>query len=179
MVISDPRLNDLNYHSWSKNIKRALISKNKYKFVDGSIVEAKKYDALRDAWDRCNNMVVAWIMKTISKPIAQSVVYIDDAKELWDDLKERFSKGDHFRISDLLQDLHSIKQADRSINNYYTELMTLWEELEALRPVPSCSCSTKCSCELTTTIKKYRDQEHVICFLKGLDEQYMHVRIQI
>ncbi|XP_027342441.1 uncharacterized protein LOC113855137 [Abrus precatorius] len=178
-IISDPQLNGVNYHSWSKNFKRALLSKNKYKFVDGSIKEPDKKDPLWDAWERCNNTIVSWIIKTLPPEIAQSVIYIDNAQELWEDFKDRFSKGDHFRVSDLLQDLHSIRQGDRGISTYYTNLKTLWEELEVLRPLPSCTCSIKCSCDLMKTVKKYKDYEYVICFLKGLNDQYSHVRSQI
>lgn len=80
--ICDSQLNDSNYHSQSKNIIRAQVCLNKYKFMDGSITEAIKDDPVCDAWERCNHIVVGWAMKTVSKQIAQSVVYIDDAKEL-------------------------------------------------------------------------------------------------
>ena len=160
-------------------MKRALLSKNKFKFVDGSIKEPSTHDSLYDAWERSNNIVVSWILKTLSPNIAQSVTYIDSAHELWEDLKHRFFKGDHFRLSDLLQDLHSMRQGDRGISAYFTELKTLWEELEVLRPIPSCTCSTKCSCDLVKTIKRYRESEYVLCFLKDLNDQYSHVRSQI
>ncbi|MCI51756.1 flavonol sulfotransferase-like protein, partial [Trifolium medium] len=63
-----------------------------------------------DAWERCNGMIVSWINRTLSPYIASSVVYIDSAKILWDDLKERFTKGNYFCFPDLLQEVHSIKQ---------------------------------------------------------------------
>jgi len=61
-------------------------------------------------------MVLSWIIRTLTPQIAESVVYIDDAKIFWEDLKERFSKDDYFRISDLLQEIHSIKQGDNKNN---------------------------------------------------------------
>ena len=36
-------------------------------------------------------------------------MYIDSAEELWNELKERFSQGGYFQISDLLQEIHSIR----------------------------------------------------------------------
>jgi len=54
-------------------------------------------------------MVLSWITRTLTPQIAESFVYIDDAKILWEDLKERFSKGDYFKISYLLQEIHSIR----------------------------------------------------------------------
>ncbi|XP_014522703.1 uncharacterized protein LOC106779158 [Vigna radiata var. radiata] len=172
-------LNENNYSSWSRSMRRALLSKNKIKFVDGSIKKPPRSEALFDAWERCNMMVLSWIIKTLSPQIAESVIYVEEAKELWDELKERFSKGDYFKISDLLQDIHSIRQGERGVNQFFTDLKILWEELESLRPIPTCICKTPCSCELSKISIKYREMEHVICFLKGLNDTYNTVRTQI
>jgi len=59
-------LNETNYSSWSRNMKRALLSKNKLKFIDGGIKKPQKNDSLYDAWERCNMMVLSWIIKTLS-----------------------------------------------------------------------------------------------------------------
>ncbi|XP_014492876.1 uncharacterized protein LOC106755275 [Vigna radiata var. radiata] len=160
-------------------MRRALLSKNKVKFIDGSIKKPKRDEDLFDSWERCNMMVLSWIIKTLSPQIAESVIYVEEAKELWDKLKERFSKGDYFKISDLLQDIHSIKQGERSVNQFFTDLKILWEELETLRPIPNCTCKVSCNCELSKIFHKYREVEHVICFLKGLNETYHTVRTQI
>nr|KYP69083.1 hypothetical protein KK1_022734 [Cajanus cajan] len=111
-------------------------------------------------------MVISWITRSVSLQIAQSIVYIDNAE----DLRDKFSKGDHFRMSDLLQEIHSIKQGERTISTYHTDLKILWEELEILRPIPACSCTVKCTCELVKTLRNYKETEYVICFLKGLND---------
>ncbi|XP_014489927.1 uncharacterized protein LOC106752709 [Vigna radiata var. radiata] len=110
-------LDESNYTSWSRNMRRALFSKNKLKFIDGGIKKPQREDPLFDSWERSNMMVLSWIIKTLSAQIAESVVYVEDAQELWEELKERFSKGDHFKFSDLLQEIHSIKQGERSVNH--------------------------------------------------------------
>ncbi|XP_052735367.1 uncharacterized protein LOC128197453 [Vigna angularis] len=172
-------LNETNYTSWSRNMRRALLSKNKLKFIDGGITRPERSDSLFDSWERNNMMVLSWIIKTLSPQIAESVIYVENAQELWEELKERFSKGDHFKFSDLLQEIHSIKQGERSVTQYFTDLKILWEELEFLRPIPICSCKIPCKCDLSRASQKYRDMEHVICFLKGLSECYDTVKTQI
>ncbi|XP_019450655.1 PREDICTED: uncharacterized protein LOC109352925 [Lupinus angustifolius] len=175
ILVSTP-LDGTNYNSWSRSMKRALLSKNKFKFVDGSILMPENDDILFDDWERCNIMVISWITRSLNAQIAQSTVYIESAEELWKDLKERFSKGDYFRISVLLQELHSIKQGDRDLSHYFTDLKIVWEDLEALRPLPSCVCAIKCKCSMLEII---RDSEYVICFLKGLNEEFSTTRSQI
>ncbi|PNX72865.1 hypothetical protein L195_g028762, partial [Trifolium pratense] len=112
-VLISLQLNNINYHSWSRNMKRALISKNKIKFINGKLPAPEEDDPMFDYWERCNSMVVSWITRTLSPQIAQSVVYIDNANVLWDELCNRFTKGTHFKLSDLLQEIHSMKQGER------------------------------------------------------------------
>lgn len=57
--------------------------------------------------------------KSLSQEIVQSIMCIDKVQELWEDLKGRFSKGNYFRPSDLLQEIHPIKQGEGSISSYF------------------------------------------------------------
>jgi len=124
-------------------------------------------------------MVLSWIIKTLSLYIAESVIYVENAKILWDELKERFSKGDYFKISDLLQAIHFIRQGERNITQFFTNLKILWEELESLRLIPHCSCDIQCKCDLSRSSVKYKEIKYVICFLKGLNDSYNLVCTQI
>ena len=90
-------------------MQHALLSKNKLKFVNGNIITPLPTDPNYEAWERWNVMILSWIMRTLTPNIAESMMYIDSAKELWDELKERFSQGDYIQISDLFQEIHSIK----------------------------------------------------------------------
>jgi len=179
MVLVTPHLDGTNYHSWSRAMKCALLSKNKYKFFNGEILEPSRNDAKYEAWERCNVTVFSRITRSLKTQIAQNIVYIDNARDLWKDLEERFSKGSHFRISDLLQEINSIKQGERSINGYYTDSKTLWEELDSLHPLPACTCKSKCTCNVIKTMTGYMESERIMCFLKGLGESYNTVKTQV
>src|ERR1051325_6330893 len=95
-------------------------------------------DPTYDQWERANCIVLSWINQTLSPYIPQSTIYFDSVFELWEDLRERFTKGNHFRFSDLLRELHSIQQGERSLSTYFTNLKIIWDELEDLRPTPAC-----------------------------------------
>jgi hypothetical protein len=165
-----------NYLIWSRNMMKALICKDKYGFVTSEIPQPVLGDPLYTAWVKCDTMVTSWLSRSVSPKIASSIAFFDTAKDLWQDLKDRYSKGDFFRLSDLLQAVHSIKQGDRDISQYFIHLKVLWQELEALCPVLQCICVTKCSCPLATGIRSQRDAEYVCCFLKGLNDPYDTVR---
>jgi len=54
---------------------KALIGKNKFKFVDGSIPASNPFHPSYDAWERCNNPFLSWIINYVSSSIAQSIIY--------------------------------------------------------------------------------------------------------
>nr|GMD06025.1 Retrovirus-related Pol polyprotein from transposon TNT 1-94 [Ipomoea batatas] len=120
-----------------------------------------------------------WILHSVIPIIAQSVLWLDTAKEVWDDLKERFAQGDIFRIADLRGEIYSMKQGDLSVNEYFTRFKLLWDELLNLLPLPTCLCEQRCRCGLLTKIQERHQQELVTTFLRGLSDIYGGVKSQI
>lgn len=64
------------------------------------------------------------------------------------------------------------------MTDFFTELKTLWEELEAYRPVPTCACPVRCQCASMRNAQLYHQQDYVIRFLTGLNEQFSVVKSQ-
>ena len=87
----------------------ALKSKNKLRFVEGTIPEPDEADPLFVAWDRCNTFVLAWILNSLSAEIRESVLWIENSSDLWRDLRTRYYQGDLFRVVDLQKDLFALK----------------------------------------------------------------------
>lgn len=77
-----PVLNGTNYHSWSRAIRMALISKNKMAFLLGSIPVPNVQEPLFSAWERCNTLIMSWLLNSISPPIAQSVIFLECAVDI-------------------------------------------------------------------------------------------------
>jgi len=46
----------------------------------------------------------------------------------------------------VLQYIHSMKQGEMSVSEFYTNLKIIWEELESLQPTPKCTCEVRCRC---------------------------------
>jgi hypothetical protein len=173
-VAVTPVLNHSNYHAWARSMRRALGAKYKYDFVDGTIpVPDPSFDPSFRAWSRCNMLVHLWIMNYVKESIAQSIVYLDNAIDVWNELNERFSRGDYIRISELQIEIYGLKQGTRSVSEFFTALKTLWEELEAYLPAPVCNCPRKCVC--VTGVSNARIQHDLIRtirFLTGLNDSY-------
>lgn len=111
---------DKNYHNWSRSMNIALISKDKEKFIDGSLTKPSVADPLYAPWIQCNTMVLAWLRRSISESIAKLVLWIDSAAGVWKNLQTHFLHNDLFRISDIQKDLYKLGQGNLDVSNYFT-----------------------------------------------------------
>jgi hypothetical protein len=55
---------------------------------------------------------------------------MENATDVWIDLKERFAQGDLVCVSKHQQETYSLKQKSKTVTEFYYELKILWEELE-------------------------------------------------
>ncbi|MCI40233.1 integrase catalytic region, partial [Trifolium medium] len=96
--------------AWSRAMQRALGAKNKLSFVDGSLEIPPLLDLNRYRWERCNHLVHSWLLNSVSDPIASTIVFLENAIDVWRDLHERFSKADRVRIATLRSAINNLKQ---------------------------------------------------------------------
>ncbi|XP_022888913.1 uncharacterized protein LOC111404319 [Olea europaea var. sylvestris] len=172
VLVSQPLIGE-NYASWSRAMTIALSVKNKIDFINGSISKPEANDDLLNAWIRNNNMVISWILNSVSKEISASIIYAESVQEIWDDLKERYQQKNAPRIFQLRQELMNHIQGQSSVSVYFTKLKTIWEELSNHRPL--CTCG-KCNCGGTKKLADYYHMEYVMCFLMGLNDSFAQVR---
>ncbi|KAK2429089.1 hypothetical protein QL285_027556 [Trifolium repens] len=161
-------------------MRRALGGKMKYAFVDGTFpVVTDLYDPSYRAWNRCNMLVHSSIMNFVSEFIGQSIVFMENVMDVWNDLKESFGQGDLVRIFELMQEIYSLQQESKTATEFYTELKVLWEELEIYMHVPQCTCRSRCSCEAMRSARHNHLILYAIRFLTGLNDNFVMVKSQI
>ena len=73
----------------------------------------------------------------------------------------------------------SIRQDDQTITDYFRRLRVIWDELESYRPNLVCSCDPKCVCNALTSVMERKQQDHVMQFLGGLNDQFSTVRSNV
>ncbi|XP_057976054.1 uncharacterized protein LOC131163475 [Malania oleifera] len=151
-------LTGANYVAWSRSISIALTVKNKIAFIDGTLPQSNSGDSrIRIAWLRANNLVLSWLMNSITKEISGSLLYFTAACDVWEELKTRYLRSDGPRVFTLEKSLSSISQGARSVTEYFNEFKTLWDDYISWRPIPSCRCGIldRCSCNL---LKNFTDR---------------------
>ncbi|XP_011004250.1 PREDICTED: uncharacterized protein LOC105110785 [Populus euphratica] len=150
-----------NYNTSSQSMTMALTIKNKIGFIDGSMKEPdeKKPDEKKpdeyQQWNRCNSLVKTWLLGSMPKDIATSVINYKDARQMWLDLQERFS---HVNVGNM------------SVGSCFTKLKGLWDERDALYTFPTCTCGS------IKEVAAYLDTQKTMKFLMGLSDSYVGVR---
>ncbi|KAL5723566.1 hypothetical protein ACHQM5_006950 [Ranunculus cassubicifolius] len=162
-----------NFNSWHLAMTIALNAKNKLCFVDGSKPMPSADATDFQVWKRCNDMVKSWLIAVISTNIANSVLYVSNAEDIWKQLRERFAQSNAPRLYQLRRDIALCSQESQSIAAYYTKLKSLWDELSSLIAHPTCSCDS------SKAFQTYQQQASLIDFLMGLNESYNSIRGQI
>ncbi|XP_057773487.1 uncharacterized protein LOC130992765 [Salvia miltiorrhiza] len=172
------QLNGSNYSNWHRSMTTALIAKNKLAFVDGSLERPHHSDMLFTQWMRCNSMVVSWLRNSVIPEISSSIMYIDDAHHIWNDLRERFSQGNLARICQLKQQLLNLKQGTEDVSTYFTKLRILWDEYKDFQLSRWCTCD-HCRCHSSRRWNEFQMQECSMQFLIGLNSTFSQIRSQI
>lgn len=136
-----------------------LSVKNKLVFIDGSLLKLQQDDLTYEAWIRGNNIVISWLYNFVSKEIITSILYASTAKEIWDDLKVRFSWTNRPRIFQLRRQLMSLDEGFDDVRTYYTKLKSI---------IGKSYLDTNLILGVRVAMfQDYNDSEYVMSFLMG------------
>ncbi|PKI60600.1 hypothetical protein CRG98_019076 [Punica granatum] len=159
-------LNDDNYLTWSKAMLIVLWARNKLPFIDGTLQKLGEDNLLRERWERCNSTILAWMFNTMEGGLQAMVTYAVDARNLWEDLKERYSEGNQARVFQIKTEISLLRQEGLAVQDYYGKLKLLWDELEFYLEHPGCCCGAR------ATIAAQKKTEKCYQFLMGLTGEF-------
>ncbi|XP_016650537.1 PREDICTED: uncharacterized protein LOC103336587 [Prunus mume] len=148
----------------------SLSAKNKLGLVDGSVKASSSNDPKFSIWQRCNDMVLSWILHSLHPDIASNVLYAKTAAAVWTNLRDRFSQSKDARIYQIRQEIVECRQGTQTISIYYTKLKALWDELASYQE------PFICDCEGLKNLAEREEKERVMQFLMGLSNTYSTVR---
>ncbi|XP_071694205.1 uncharacterized protein [Rutidosis leptorrhynchoides] len=98
-----------NYNIWSRSMLLALGTKNKLGFINGTCVKSLTDANLASQWERCNTVVLSWMLGTLSEELYNGQIFSTSALTVWNDLKETYDKIDGYVIFDLHQKINNLK----------------------------------------------------------------------
>lgn len=79
------------YRSRRSSMEINLSSKRKLGFITGTTVKDTTDKVKSELWGICNNMVVGWIHHNVSPAIKKSILYVNNANNIWKQLETRFA----------------------------------------------------------------------------------------
>lgn len=90
-----------NYNEWVRSMRNNFRAKNKLGFLDGTITKPMDGTPEASLWVTVNSTLVGWIHNTLDPALRSSIPQPDDVKDMWDDIKQRFTIGNGPRIHEL------------------------------------------------------------------------------
>ncbi|XP_056685439.1 uncharacterized protein [Spinacia oleracea] len=143
------------FNDWKRSMVIALSARNKLCFVDGSLM-------------------ISWILASLEPSIARSVLYLKTAREIWLDLEDRLCQSSGSQLFSIQLKLYNLNQDDdEEISSFFTKIKLMWDQLDGLDPLTSCSC-TSCCCTLIQKLLKSQQNQRLIQFLMKLNSKYEH-----
>nr|XP_016490950.1 PREDICTED: uncharacterized protein LOC107810665 [Nicotiana tabacum] len=88
-------------------------------------------------WSICNDMVLSWLLNSLSKEIVGSIIYSRTTRD-------RFGQSNGVKLFHLQKDLNDLVQGSNDIAGYFTKVKRLWDELDTLNVNISCECDCTC-----------------------------------
>ncbi|XP_059315385.1 uncharacterized protein LOC132065993 [Lycium ferocissimum] len=132
------------YGAWRRSVLIALSAKNKLSYIESFSPIPRSDSAEFKLWSRCNDLVTSWLLNSLLKKIAGSVIYSKSAKDLWKDLEDRFGQPNGAMLYHLQKQLADLVQGSYDTVGYYTKMNKIWDELDTLYTKVTCSCACNC-----------------------------------
>ena len=129
ILVTQPLLGMKNYHSWSRAMILALIAKKKIGFINGKITEPDPKSPLYEDWLSYNTMVISWMINFMHIDVFSSIMYCQNAREMWLELQKLFSQGSGPKIYNLQKEISNISQNQMTVTEYFTRFKKLWDQL--------------------------------------------------
>ncbi|XP_009786085.1 uncharacterized protein [Nicotiana sylvestris] len=125
---------------WRRSMIVSLSARNKIGFIDGSctkhVVDSPQYRQ----WDMCNNMVISWLINSLSPDIAESVQHSKTAESIWKQFNNRYGTVSGTKVFEIKRELASTYQGTLDIASYFNKLKKLWDELGVMCTSHANSC---------------------------------------
>ncbi|XP_074362173.1 uncharacterized protein LOC141702369 [Apium graveolens] len=173
ILISKKLLGSENYVSWKCSMQIALSAKNKLVIVTGEFLAPNVKSVLFTQWRRVNDMIITWILNTVSEEISNSMNYLDSAQDVWNELSERFSAVSGHKFYETQKELFKLEQSNEYVEMYFHKLKGFWDEIKSLQPM------VKCTCGATKEWEAQLEKTKLIQFLMGLHSSYTSARGQL
>ena len=116
--------------------------------------------------------MVSWLLNSIVPELADGFLYANSARELWDEVTERFGQSNGPLLYQIQKEIEDLYQGNDSVAVHYTKLKKLWDELADLFEVSVCNCVHNSSCTALKNNIELDQRQKLMQFLMHLNDSY-------
>lgn len=143
-------------------------------YLTGAAAQPSSSDPRFRVWRAENNLVMSWLIGSMTTEIGENFLLYTTAKEIWDAARDTFSSSENtaelFHVESIL---HDLRQGENTVTTYFTTLTRHWQQLDLFE-----SHEWKCPDD-STYFKKIVETKRIFKFLMGLDKSLDEVRGRI
>ena len=131
MPITGHKLNGNNYLQWSHFVMMFICGKGTDDYLNGVAAKPNKTDEKFKVWNAENNMVMSWLINSMTNDIGENFLLYGIAKEIWDAAKETYSNNENTsELFEVESVLHDFRQGELMVTQYFNTLNRYWQQLD-------------------------------------------------
>ena len=100
--------------------------------IDGTSLKPQEDDSGYTIWNKKDQLIMTWLISTISEPILPAIVGLVSSRQIWEALARTFASQSQARVLQLRMQLQSVHRGDKSINEYMQSIRTIVNNLAAI-----------------------------------------------
>ncbi|XP_062104351.1 uncharacterized protein LOC133815537 [Humulus lupulus] len=174
-IVPSPLTRQDNFQSWKRVASISISAENKTAFIDGSLPRPPANDANHSSKEQCNNMVMDWLLPSVSKEIKASIMYNVRVVDMWNDLHGRFNLSNKPWIFQLKTSIQSLKQGDNNVNTLPNSLLSRI----SFKNISLALLAFVVVLGEPSKLHDYYTIDQIIQFLTGLSDSYRQIWAQI
>ncbi|KAF7812791.1 ankyrin repeat domain-containing protein 2b [Senna tora] len=111
------------YRAWSQTMLLFVKSRKLQDYLTGDKKQPSIFDANYTQWEAKNSLVSSCPINTMLPKISKPYLFLKTTKEIWTTVKQTYSrKGNDVQIFEIKNKIHSTKQKELTMTDYYSEL---------------------------------------------------------
>ncbi|GJV01834.1 cysteine-rich receptor-like protein kinase 8 [Tanacetum coccineum] len=129
-------------------------------FIRGTIARPATGN-MSGQWDKCNYIVISWLMDSINELVTKSIMFVSTASEIWLQLEKRFALSNRSRKYKLNREIYDTMQSGQPISEYYTKMKCICEELDSMIDLPRLTTLTTEIDTFLTAINTQKEDQRI------------------
>lgn len=161
-LITTHKLNGINYIQWSQSVRMFICGKGKDEFLSSQNEQPKITDLEFKKW-KVDNMVMSWLINSMTNEIGENFLLYETAHRFWDVVKETFSSKENALELSRIESVFA-----KVITQYFNNLSRHCQRLDLFEFYTWKGSSD--ATEYKEILEKKRTFKFLLCLNNDLDE---------